>query len=102
MQLAKTHPDQTMDDPFGSNDHLKISIATNSNISWSKTFEFKTTLTSDRKTNSLDDSRQIAIPIRNDSTKLFFLATGLGCSTIQVRQPATTMNNINGSYEVSV
>ena len=41
LNTIETEPEQTIDDPNGSNDHLKISVATNSNTSWSKTFEFQ-------------------------------------------------------------
>ena len=41
LKITETEPEQTIDDPHGSNDYLKISVATNSNTSWSKTFEFQ-------------------------------------------------------------
>ena len=41
LKITETEPEQTIHDTQGSNDHLKISVATNSNTSWSKTFEFQ-------------------------------------------------------------
>ena len=41
LKITETEPEQTIHDTQGSNDHLKISVATNSNNSWSKTFEFQ-------------------------------------------------------------
>ena len=97
---------------------LKISIATNSNNSWSKTFDFSrqnlmnrgkiidsvlevlyftlnilknmivviwissSNLGSD--TLNVAKSRQVEVPITNDTTKLYFLATGTGCASLKV------------------
>ena len=41
LKISETEPAQTIDNPNGNNNHLKISVATNSNTSWSKTFEFQ-------------------------------------------------------------
>ena len=41
MQSIRDGYDQSNDDLKENNDHLKISVATNSNISWSKTFEYQ-------------------------------------------------------------
>ena len=40
MQSIRDGYDQSNDDLKKNNEHLKISVATNSNISWSKTFEY--------------------------------------------------------------
>lgn len=44
MQLSEIVPGTLLEDDFmeRSTDHLKISVATNSNISWAKTFQFET------------------------------------------------------------
>ena len=41
MQLTMDGYDQSNDYFKENNDHLKISVATNSNTSWSKTFEYQ-------------------------------------------------------------
>ena len=44
MQLSEMVPGKFLEDDFmeRTTDHLKVSVATNSNISWAKTFEFET------------------------------------------------------------
>ena len=41
MQLTRDGYDLSNDDLKEKDDHLKISVATNSNVSWSKTFEYQ-------------------------------------------------------------
>ena len=102
---------------LGSTD-LKVSIATNSNDSWSKTFDLNSQTSMNRgktittifkvpypntllildilkniivvfsnlgsDTLKMEKSRNVEIPISNDTSKLYFLATGTGCASLKV------------------
>ena len=101
--------------PTLSSTDLKVSIATNSNDSWSKTFDLNSqTLVNRGKTISsickvpypiildilkniivvfsnlgsdtlkMEKSRHVEIPMSNDTSKLYFLATGTGCASLKV------------------
>jgi hypothetical protein len=92
-----------------SSTKLKVSVAAERKKPWSKTFEFDGSQLNDQAqeqdlstSNAGGYVRNIDLPAMENSTKLYFLATGTGCATLKIKTAIKNHEATVGMYDISL